>query len=204
MAKSPANSVFINCPFDDEFAPGFQALIFAVIRCGFQVRCAREMADGAETRIDKLYNIIEQCRYSIHDLSRTELDAVNHLPRFNMPLELGVFLGAKRYGDDQQKKKRCAIMDVDQYRYQKFISDLNGMDIQAHGGVTRQMVEHVRTFLLTGSGRKTIPDLVELLDSYDRFVVALPALAAPHNPNPLKVIYPDFERLVINWTQAGL
>ncbi len=204
MAKRPTNSVFINCPFDDEFAPGFQALIFAIIRCGFQVRCAREMADGGETRIDKLYNIIEQCRFGIHDLSRTELDAANHLPRFNMPLELGLFLGAKRYGDKSQKAKRCAIMDVEPFRYQRFISDLNGMDIHVHGGDPRRMVEHVRTFLMTTSGRQTIPGLVELLDSYDRFIVALPTLAAPFNPNPLQVIYPDFERLAINWTQAGL
>ena len=204
MAKAPTSSVFINCPFDDAFAPGFQALVFAVIRCGFQVRCAKEMADGAQTRVDKLYHLIERCRYGIHDLSRTELDAASGLPRFNMPLELGLFLGAKRYGDKPQKAKRCAIMDVDQYRYQKFISDLNGMDIHAHGGDPRRMVEHVRTFLLTTSGRRTIPDLVELLESYDRFVEALPTLAAPFHADPLKVIYPDFERLVINWTQAGL
>ena len=204
MAKAPTSSVFINCPFDDEFAPGFQALVFAVIRCGFQVRCAKEMADGAETRVDKLYHLIEQCRYGIHDLSRTELDRTSQLPRFNMPLELGLFLGAKRYGDKSQKAKRCAIMDVEQYRYQRFISDLNGMDIHAHGGDPRRMVEHVRTFLLTTSGRRTIPGGVELLESYDRFVSALPTLAAPFHADPLQVIYPDFERLVINWTQAGL
>ena len=204
MAKSRTSSVFINCPFDDEFAPGFQALIFAVIRCGFQVRCAREKADGAETRIDKLYNIIEDCRFGIHDLSRTELDAVNHLPRFNMPLELGLFLGARRYGDNAQKAKCCAIMDVESFRYQRFISDLNGMDIHAHHGDPREMVEHVRTFLLTNSRRKTIPDRVDLLASYDRFIVALPGLAAPFNADPLRMIYPDFERLVISWTRAGL
>jgi hypothetical protein len=44
------------------------------------------MDDGSETRIDKLYRIVEASRFGIHDLSRTELDAVNNLPRFNMPL----------------------------------------------------------------------------------------------------------------------
>lgn len=57
-----------------------------------------ELDDGGQTRIDKLYGLIGECRYGIHDLSRTELDDVNQLPRFNMPLELGLFLGAKRYG----------------------------------------------------------------------------------------------------------
>lgn len=99
MASS-ARDVFINCPFDDAFAASFQALVFAVLSCGFRARCAREMDDAAETRIDKLYRIIAESRYSIHDLSRTGLDPANGLPRFNMPLELGIFLGAKRFGDD--------------------------------------------------------------------------------------------------------
>src|SRR4051794_260570 len=104
MASS-SRDVFINCPFDDDFAAGFRALVFGVIACGFRARCAREMDDGTETRIDKLYRIIEQCRFGLHDLSRTELDSVNSLPRFNMPLELGILLGAKRFGDEGQKQK---------------------------------------------------------------------------------------------------
>jgi hypothetical protein len=115
--KSSTRDIFINCPFDDAFTVSFQALVFAVIGCGFRARCAREMDDAAETRIEKLYRIIEESRYSLHDLSRTELDPVNHLPRFNMPLELGVFLGAKRYGDEDQRQQRCAILDIEQYRF---------------------------------------------------------------------------------------
>ena len=46
----------------------------------------------------KIYGLIEECRYGIHDLSRTKLDEINALPRFNMPIELGLFLGAMRYG----------------------------------------------------------------------------------------------------------
>jgi len=53
---------------------------------------------AARRAVDKLYGLIEACRYGIHDLSRTELDKSHQLPRFNMPLELGIFLGARRYG----------------------------------------------------------------------------------------------------------
>ena len=62
--------------------------------------------------MDKLYNLISECRYGIHDLSGTELDPEHGLPRFNMPLELGIFLGAKRYGATPQLK-RVLILDVD-------------------------------------------------------------------------------------------
>lgn len=76
------------------------------------------MDDGGQTRIDKLYGLIEACRYGIHDLSRTELDKTYRLPRFNMPLELGIFLWAKRYGGSKQKQKRLLILDIEPYRYQ--------------------------------------------------------------------------------------
>lgn len=119
-----ARDVFINCPFDTEFAASFHALVFAVRACGFRARCAREMDDGGETRLEKLYRIVEDRRYGVHDLSRTELDPTHNLPRFNMPLELGIFLGAKRYGGDGHRDKRCLVFDTEQYRYQKFISVL--------------------------------------------------------------------------------
>src|SRR5207245_2014448 len=109
------------------------------------------------TRIDKLYRIIEQSRYGIHDLSRTELDPTHSLPRFNMPLELGIYLGAKRYGADIHKKKRALILDRDQYRYQKFVSDLAGSDITSHDNKPRCAVERTREWLVTNTGRKSIP-----------------------------------------------
>lgn len=202
MAFSTRN-VFINCPFDDDFAPGFKALVFGVIACGFRARCAREVDDAAETRIDKLYRIIEQCRFGIHDISKTELDAKNNLPRFNMPLELGIFLGAKRYGADEQKLKRCVILDREQYRFQMFMSDLAGMDIKAHDGDPRKMVKCIRDFLVTASKRRTIPSAPAILESYDAFQEALPELARLSAFDPGDMLFPDFERLVIAWVDGN-
>ena len=105
--KTSADDVFINCPFDPEYAPIFNALVFTIYACGFRPRSAKELDDGGQTRIEKLFNLIEECRFGIHDLSRTELDAVNQLPRFNMPLELGMFLGAKRSPPDKDRD-RCS------------------------------------------------------------------------------------------------
>lgn len=201
MASS-ARDVFINCPFDDAFAPGFQALVYAVLACGFRARCAREMDDATETRIDKLYRIIAESRYSIHDLSRTGLDPHNQLPRFNMPLELGIFLGAKRFGDEGQSQKKCMILDTHPYRFQQFISDLAGMDIKAHASDPREMVRHVRDFLSTASRRKTIPPTNELLESYDRFVAALPEIAEGSGLDAGDLRFPDFERLAQAWIKA--
>ena len=85
--------VFVNCPFDADYKPMFDAIVFAVTDLGLVARSAREEDDGGESRLVKIQRIIEECKYGVHDISAVELDSVNKLPRFNMPLELGLFLG---------------------------------------------------------------------------------------------------------------
>ncbi|HET7464833.1 MAG TPA: hypothetical protein VFJ82_26555, partial [Longimicrobium sp.] len=87
-AASYDYSVFVNCPFDAEYLPIFRAVFFAVHDCGYLARCALEADDSGEVRIAKINQIIRECRHGIHDISRTELDDRENLPRFNMPLEL--------------------------------------------------------------------------------------------------------------------
>ena len=88
--------VFINCPFDPEYRPIFEAVVFAVHRCGFVARCALEDGDSDVVRIAKILRMIRDCALGIHDLSR--VDAQGKLPRFNMPFELGLFMGARQFG----------------------------------------------------------------------------------------------------------
>jgi hypothetical protein len=192
------DDVFINCPFDPDYAATFEALIFAVYACEFRPRSAREIDDGAQARIEKIIGLIDECRYGIHDLSRTELDAVNQLPRFNMPLELGIFIGAKRFGNAGQKKKRVLILDVEQYRYMMFISDLAGMDIHAHNADPRQAVREVRNWLANVS-RRQLPSSAVVVGLYDAFVGDLPAIAAALGFEPGAIPYVDFERIVVSW-----
>lgn len=195
LVPTSADDVFINCPFDDAFAPTFRALIFAIIVGEFRPRSARELDDGGQTRIDKIYGLVEECRYGVHDLSRTELDAVHNLPRFNMPLELGLFLGAKRYGGKIQKAKRVLILDVEQYRYQRFISDPAGMDIHEHAGDPLRALREVRDWLANVS-RRELPSADRVQRAYEAFVADLPDLAAALKFHPERIPYVDFERLV--------
>lgn len=129
------DGVFINCPFDDSYRPLFQAVVFAVHACGLVARSALEVENGAEVRIDKIARIIAGCRHSIHDISRVEPDPGSGLPRMNMPFELGLFIGAKRFGNAKHQLKTCIIFDRERYRYQQFLSDIAGQDIRAHGGI---------------------------------------------------------------------
>jgi hypothetical protein len=142
MARIPSSftqNVFINCPFDDIYTPLFNAIIFTIHDIGFRPRCALEASNAGQVRLDKLYQIISECKYSVHNLSRAQLDNKTRLPRFNMPLELGIDLGCKRFSNGVQNEKVILILDSKPYRYQKFISDITGQDIYAHQNRSKRL-----------------------------------------------------------------
>src|SRR5688572_15103800 len=95
------NSVFINCPFDDDYWPMLEAIVFTVLACGFRPRSALEELDSGTVRLNKIERIIRACKYGIHDLCRVEPGAQTKLPRFNMPFELGLDIAAKAFGADE-------------------------------------------------------------------------------------------------------
>ena len=196
------DNIFINCPFDSTYKPLFDAMIFAVHDCGFIPRCALEEDDASEVRIDKIYNIIADCRYGIHDISRTELDENSNLPRFNMPLELGIFLGAKKFGVEEQKRKKCLILDTKPYRYQQFISDIAGQDIQAHNDTPETIVKNVRNWLRTASRRETIPSGSIIWRRYRDFRRDLPQTAQECQLTVEDLIFNDYTLVVTRWLKT--
>jgi hypothetical protein len=163
-----SRSVFVNCPFDEAYRPLFEVIIFTIADCGFRVRSALEVSDSGLARIERLYRIIRSCRLDIHDLSRNVLSETAPLPRFNMPLELGIFLGAKTFGDDVQSTKVCLVLDRDRYQYQRYISDIAGQDIAAHGEEPRELCRTVRDWLSTQIA-SSIPTVCFIWDRYVTF-----------------------------------
>jgi hypothetical protein len=171
------HSVFVNCPLDEQYRHLFDAIVFAVQDCGYIARCALEVDDASEVRIEKIAKIIGGCKFGIHDISRTELDSDTNLPRFNMPLELGLFLGAKRFGRAEQKLKSCLILDVERYRFQKFISDIAGQDIAAHGADTSKAIRVVRNWLSDATPKSVrIPGGGAIATRHALFQSELPAM----------------------------
>jgi len=197
------DNVFVNCPFDVQYKPLFNGVVFTIILCGFRARCALEVDDGSQTRIEKICAMIEECRYGIHDVSRTELDEASRLPRFNMPLELGIFLGIKRSGDSVQRRKTCLVLDTERYRYQKFISDISGQDIQAHDAELRKAIRAVRDWLRTASGRQ-LPGGAEIHRRYEMFEAALPALCAHAHLAVAELTFADFAGFAVEWLKLDL
>jgi hypothetical protein len=201
--KTPyRDSVFINCPFDDEYEPIFRAIIFAVSFCGFVPRSTLEHDDASQVRIEKIYRLIGSSGLGIHDVSRTESDLETQLPRFNMPLELGVFLGAKRFGPGRHRSKRCLILDRDRYRFQKFISDIAGQDIKSHGDSPEAAIRAVCDWLRNVPGARPLPGGSHLWAKYQEFTKDLADMCARVQLTPEHLTFTDFYQLVLEWLSA--
>lgn len=196
------NNVFINCPFDDEYKPLFDAIIFTIQLTGFRPRSSLEASNAATNRLQKIMNIIRQCKYGIHDLSRTELNS-SGLPRFNMPLELGIDLGAAKYGDSQLKTKTLLVLDRTRYRYQQFISDISGQDVYAHRRSIRQAVRLVRDWLADESSLPAIPGGNYVYARYRIFRSNLPQLCATLKRTPDELTFGDFTQLIKIWLEEN-
>jgi hypothetical protein len=191
-------NVFINCPFDAEYAPLFEAIVFAINDVGFRPKCARERLDSSQIRLQKITTLIADSRYSIHDLSRTEVDDANALPRFNMPLELGIDLGCKEFHPECSGKS-LLIFDSERYRFQKFVSDLSGQDIHQHNNDPKAAVARVRNWLRTESGRTDIPSGAAIYARYERFRADLPTICADLKLDLADLTFADFSYAIAHW-----
>jgi hypothetical protein len=200
--QSYTYNVFVNCPLDKVYKPLFDALVFAVYDCGFVARCALEESDASQIRVQKIFEIISKCRLGIHDISRIELDKSTKLPRFNMPLELGAFLGAKHFGKGKQKRKSCLIIDTDRYRYQKFVSDIAGQDIQNHESDPKKVIRVIRNWLQNYS-KPILPSGSIIWKRYLLFQKDLPLLCKDLKLDAKELTFNDYVLLVSRWLKIN-
>ena len=148
MPASPSASVFINCPFDSRYQPLFEAIVFCVSACGFVPRCTLELTDAAEVRIENIYRLIDECHQGIHDISRTEVQGQPYgLPRFNMPLELGMAM-ARRFMEPANEHDWLVLVPSG-HTYARFVSDLTAYDPVTHDGSVPSVVVAVMSWLAT-------------------------------------------------------
>ena len=168
-------NVFINCPFDEDFRPCFEALLFAVLASGYKPRCALEDADGTVIRFEKLRKLISECPRTIHDLSRVELSK-DALPRFNMPFELGLAMGAKYFGGPKRRGNSALIMVRKNYVLTAYLSDLGGNDTVAHDSDPDQVIAAVTGYLHSSPAGTLLPGPKSTAARFARFKQRLPVI----------------------------
>jgi hypothetical protein len=140
-----SQQVFINCPFDRQYKPLFDAIVFTLHDLGYVALYALNKRSGGALRLPRIHKQLGDCAYSIHDLSRVSLSGPLRLPRFNMPFEAGVAY-AMHAASLPRRRHELLLLDAKAHRYQASISDLAGLDPQNHNNNAMKAIEAVRTF----------------------------------------------------------
>ena len=139
--------------------------------------------------MDRIVSLIETCGYSIHDMSRVELDATPPpTPRFNMPFELGLsVLHANRNGSHT-----WFLFETLPWRIQKSLSDLNGTDPYIHDGTVEGVFRELAKAFVR-AGRQ--PSVTQMGFLYDKLALTMPriltdaAAVDPFNPERFETLW---------------
>jgi hypothetical protein len=151
----PANQVFLNFPFNEDYEPLYVALVAGVTAFGATPRTVLEI-DTQRARLERLRTLIAECDASIHDLSCVEAFGDPPLPRFNMPFELGLTLGIHR------DEHRWFIFERVPYRASRSLSDLGGYDGAIHRGTPEGVLQAVTNAIGTKDRRVRHGDLLDV------------------------------------------
>ncbi len=167
-------------------------------------RCALEASDSGQVRIDKILKIISESQFGIHDISRTDLDPDHNLPRFNMPLELGLFLGSKRFGNKNQKSKSCIIFDSEKFRYQKFISDIAGQDIYSHDNDPDTLIRNLRDWFDNHTSQDNLAGGEHIVEMYKNFLSSAPAICSSMRLQEKNITFKNLVFLMKGWVDGKI
>lgn len=167
-------NVFINCPFDTSYINDLlKPMIYLIVRIGYVPRLSLEVSDSGQIRLDKITDIIKNCKYSIHDLSLVKSIKAKEFARMNMPFELGIDYGLRKGGIEPLDSKQFLILEAVKYDYMKALSDINGFDIKVHGNNTEKLFENLYKWSSeTLKINKQDPPL-KLFYDYTDFIAAL-------------------------------
>jgi hypothetical protein len=154
-----AGSVFLNIPYDAKSEKLLIAYIAAVSAFGFTPRATLEIPFG-ERRLDRILALIQQSQYSIHDLSRVQLDRKSpRTPRFNMPFELGLTVALGKTSHPDHAWVVCESM---RRRINKSLSDLDGTDAYIHGGTIGGVFREICNAFVGSSRQPTVAEMMQI------------------------------------------
>ena len=162
--KDP-QAVFLNVPYDPQFEDLYLAYIVGLTQLGLRINAT--LAVPNQGRLDRIINLIEESDFSIHDLSRIE--TTSGIPRFNMPLELGLALYRSHI---TKGRHRIFVFEKEPYRVQQSTSDVSGIDAQIHNGKPKGVMAGLRN-IFCQADETTVP---EMLESYRAVKLKLPEL----------------------------
>jgi hypothetical protein len=96
------------------------------------------------------------------------------------------------------------ILEQKQYSYQKYISDIAGQDIQAHGNDPKKAVAIVRNWLSTARKQGTISGPDKIWQRYRAFTKNLPQMARTANLKMKELTYTDYTGFISAWLEGAV
>jgi hypothetical protein len=168
--KQSEEFVFLNIPYDPQFQNLCLAYIVGTACFGLTARATLEIP-GSARRLDRIIDLISGCKFSIHDLSRVQLDPNQpRTPRFNMPFELGLTVAWQRFGDPSHL---WFVFESKRHRVSKSLSDLSGTDVYVHDGSVRGVFQQLCNAFV---GERQQPSVAQMLSVYRYIKSELPSL----------------------------
>jgi len=165
------SNVFINCPFDRFYVPLLQPLLFTVLYLDLTPLVSETKSSG-QVRVEQIKKLILSSKYSIHDISRSEVLQGKDLPRFNMPFEMGLDLGCQSFGKGKRAFKKCLVLEKTKYHFLKVISDISGQDIESHNDNPELLIRKVRNwFAAVFNNHQPSPTLI--WEVYNNFLIEM-------------------------------
>lgn len=155
------NSVFINCPYDEQYKDFFKLLVFLCKYFNHDVEFASSDL-SSQLRLNKIIELIKKTKIGIHDISRF-YNQDGTKPRFNMPFELGMDY---MYANLCDIDKKILVLDGKQNDYHDILSDLVGSDIKAHDNDENKLIEIVRHFFVGTDKYKSVDTVDRILKLY--------------------------------------
>lgn len=169
--QKPSPEVFLNVPYDKKFERLFLALISGISAFGLVPRATLEITTSVR-RLDRILDLIRRCEYSIHDLSRVEMDrGAPRTPRFNMPFELGLAVAFEKAS--KSRTRGWFVCESQSYRLAKSLSDLNGTDPFIHDGTIEGVFRELGN-MFRRPGRQ--PSVQQMRTIYRKLRINLPAV----------------------------
>jgi hypothetical protein len=132
------------------------AYIAGLSAFGFQPRATLEIP-FSKRRLERIRSLIASSQYSIHDLSRVQLDRNRpRTPRFNMPFELGLTIGIDKPGH------AWIVCESQAHRIKKSLSDIDGTDVYVHNGTVRGVFRELCSAFVRNRHQPTVDEMMQI------------------------------------------
>ena len=162
-------SVFLNVPYDSRFEPLFLGYMASVSTFGMVPHATLEIP-GGERRLERILSLIAECQYSVHDLSRVQLDRLApRTPRFNMPFELGLSVAQAKW----DRQHTFFVFEEKKHRLSKSLSDLDGTDPYIHRGTLNGLFAQMGNAFVRSKRQPTVTQMYAI---YRKLRAAVPQI----------------------------